>query len=243
MADLERFSFTVPGYTPETMPLDRLMEYLNQLVIILGTPSELHLIAIEKSSTRPVLAMRHDVATRARNRAREVRQGGGSARRREAFHTIRRMVTEDGGKPAVLKAKEGQILEFPSADLGADQIIHAVRQQTTLEGMLVRVGGIGENAQLLIQELSGKVVAGCTASRSLAQEMAPLIYKPIRVSGVGSWQRTEQGKWEINRLHVQSFEQLEADEHEDVVAKLQGINVAWPDDSIEQLLAMRDKAA
>lgn len=243
MADLERFKFTVPGYSPETMPLDRLLEYLTQLSIVLGQPGDLHLVGVEKGSTRPVLAMRHDVAVKARTRAREIAQGGGSQRRREAFDTIRRMVAQDGGKPAVLKAPEGQILKFPSADIGQDQVIHAVRQTTSIEGTLVRVGGIGENAQLLIQEMSGAVIAGCTASRPVAQAMASLIYRPIRVSGIGTWRRTEDGKWAITRLHVQTFEALDDDELEDVVAKLRAVNVKWPEDSIEQLQAMREQAA
>ena len=130
MADMERFEFTVPGYTPDTIPLDRLMEYLSQLIVILGQPSDLHLINIKRSSTKPVLAMRHDVAIRARLRVSEVRQGGGSARRREAFDALRRLVSEDGGKPAILRAREGKILEFPKVNIGADQIIHSVRQET-----------------------------------------------------------------------------------------------------------------
>jgi hypothetical protein len=243
MADLERFEFTVPGYTPETMPLDRLIEYLEQLSVVLGEASELHLVGIEKSSVRPVLVMRHDVATRARARASEVRQGGGSARRRGAFDRIRHMVSEDGGAPASLKAPEGQILEFSKVDIGADQIVHAVRQPTTVQGELIRVGGRQENAQLLIQELSGNVIAGCTAPRSIASAMAPLLYKPVSVSGVGRWHRSNVGKWEIESLHVQSFEELDADDHESTVAKLQAVSVAWPDDAMEQLAAMRQAAA
>lgn len=244
MADLERFKFTVPGYSPETMPLDRLMEYLNQLSIVLGNPGDLHLVGVEKGSTRPVLAMRHDVAVKARHHAREVAEGGGSARRRDAFNTIRRMVAQDGGKPAVLKEPKGAIiLKFPSVDVGQDQVIQSLRQPTSIEGTLVRVGGIGENAQLLIQELNGKVIAGCTASRPVAQNMAHLIYRAIRVSGIGSWHRTEEGKWEIARLHVQSFEPLDESDLEDIVAKLRAVNVQWPADAIEQLQAMRGQAA
>lgn len=244
MADLERFKFTVPGYSPETMPLDRLMDYLAQLSVVLGKPGDLHLVGVEKGSTRPVLAMRHDVAVKARHHAREVAEGGGSARRREAYNTIRRMVAQDGGQPAVLKEPRGAIiLKFPSVDIGQDQVIQSLRQPTSIEGTLVRVGGIGENAQLLIQELSGNVIAGCTASRAVAQELAHLIYHAIRVSGIGSWHRTEEGKWEITRLHVQTFEPLDESELEDVVARLRGVSVKWPADSIEQLQAMRGQAA
>jgi hypothetical protein len=244
MADLERFKFTVPGYAPETMPLDRLMEYLKQLSIVLGNPGDLHLVGVERGSTRPVLAMRHDVAVKARHHAREVAEGGGSARRRDAFQTIRRMVAQDGGKPAILKEPKGAvILRFPSVDIGQDQVIQSLRQPTSIEGTLVRVGGIGENAQLLIQELNGNVIAGCTASRATAQDMAPLIYHAIRVSGIGSWHRTEEGKWVVTRLHVQTFEPLDESGLEEVVAKLRAVNAKWPDDALEQLQAMRGQAA
>jgi hypothetical protein len=244
MKDLEHFKFTVPGYSPETMPLDRLMEYLNQLSIVLGSPSDLHLVRIERSSTRPVLAMRHDVAVKARYHAREVAEGGGSQRRREAFYTIRRMVAEDGGKPALLREPKGAvILKFPGVDTGLDQVIHAVRQPTSLQGTLVRIGGIGENAQILIQEMNGNIIAGCTATRPVAQEMARLIYHSIKVSGIGTWHRNEDGKWSITRLHVQTFEALDESELEDVVAKLRAVDVKWPEDSIEQLQAMRGQAA
>jgi hypothetical protein len=244
MDDLERFKFTLPGYTPETMPLDRLIEYLTQLSIVLGTPGDLHLVGVEEGSTRPVLAMRHDIAVRARHNAREVAQGGGSQRRRQAFETVRRMVAEDGGKPAEFSAPDEQvILKFPSVDIGQDQVIHSVRQPTSIEGTLVRIGGVGENAQLLIQEMNGNVIAGCTASRGLTQAMAPLIYHAIRVNGIGTWHRTEEGDWAITRLHVQSFEPLDESELDDVLARLREVDVQWPADSIEQLRAMREQAA
>ncbi len=243
MADLEHFEFKVLGYTPDTMPLDRLIEYLNQLMVILGQPSDLHLINIKKSSTMPVLAMRHDVAVKARENAKKVWQGGGSVRKKEAFQNIRRMVSEDGGKPAILKTKEGKIIEFPRVDLGLDQEISAVRQPTTLTGKLVRIGGIGEYAQLLIQEPSGDVIAGCMASRAIAQNMGNLLYKSIRVSGDGSWQRTADGKWEINRLNIQSFEELSEDELEDVLGEIYKLTTDWTDDAAGKLLSMREDAA
>lgn len=243
MADLERFEFTVPGYTPDTMPLNRLLEYLNNLSIVLGEASELHLVGIETSSTRPVLMMRHDVATRARARASEARQGRASNRRRDAFEAIRKLVSEDGGEAATLTAPEGKILEFPRLDLGLDQVVHSVRQATSLEGELIRVGGLRENAQLLMQEFSGKVVAGCTAPRAVARALAAFLYKPISVSGTGNWHRTVEGKWEVTNLHVQSFYPLDEDEPEDVIAKLRAANVTWPDDANEQLSAMRQVAA
>lgn len=244
MADLERFEFTVPGYTPETMPLDRLIEYLEQLMVILGNPSDLHLVDIKKSSTKPVLVARPAVARKVRTRAREVWSGGGPDRAKVAYRRVRRMVAEDGGKPAILATKkEGKILEFQGEDLGEDQVIPAVRQPTTVHGELVRLGGTGDYAQLLIKDFSGEVISGATVDKAMAAQLGALIYKPIALHGTGSWSRNEQAKWELKRLYVQSFEELADDALDEVLEAASKATEAWPEDLHEQLLAMREDAA
>ena len=240
MTDLERFEFAVPGYSPETMPLDRLMSYLEQLIIILGNPADLHLVDIKRSSTKPVIAMRPDVATKARQRVSEVRQGGGSARRREAYDNIRRFVAEDGGKPAILKDKKGQLLAFPKADRALDQVIHAVRQATKVEGELIRVGGVQDNATVLVRIGGSDVLATCTAPRGLARELASRLWDQVSVSGVGTWARNEDGVWVLNSLHIQAWEALLDEDVGSVLARLEEVGREWPEDTGEALLALRD---
>lgn len=242
MADFERFEFTVPGYTPKTMPLDRLIEYLSQLMVILGQPSDLHLVDIKESSTRPIILARRDVARKVRTRAREVWSGGGPARAQDAYRRVRRMVAEDGGKPAVLAFRQEKILEFEGDALAEDQVVPSVRQPTTISGELVRVGGTSEYAQLLVEDFSGNVIAGCTVDKSHAAELGALIYKPVRLHGIGSWSRSERGAWELTRLHVQTFEALK-DEPLDGVIDEALATLDWPEDLHEQLLAMREDAA
>lgn len=243
MADFERFEFSVPGYTPETMPLDRLIEYLNQLMTILGNPSDLHLVDIETGSTRPVLLARHDIARKVRGRAREVWSGGGPARAQMAFKRVRRMVAEDGGKPAVLFSKKQTILEFQGDDFAEDQVVPSVRQPTTINGKLVRIGGTGEYAQALVEDFSGNVIAGCTVDRGHAAQLGALLYKPVQLHGIGSWSRDEKGKWQLVRFHVQTFEQMEDAEIDDVLREAAEAVSNWPDDMHGQLLHMREDAA
>jgi hypothetical protein len=244
MADFERFEFTVPGYTPETMPLDRLIEYLNQLIVILGNPSDLHLVDIKKSSTKPVLVMPHHAAVKARQRARETWEGGGSVRQRTAYHRIRRMVADDGGKPAVLVTRDATILEFPSVDLGADQEISTLRQASSISGELLRVGGDSEFDQILLKDFSGEIISGCFASKDVAKNLATFLHDPVRLSGVASWQRDRTGKWQISRMKVQSFEVLERDGLENALVEAQRAVRDWPEDLTDTLLDMRkDKAA
>lgn len=239
MADLERFEFTVPGYLPETMPLDRLIEYLNQLMVILGQPTDLHLIGIEKSSTRPVLVMPHHAAVKARQRARETWEGGGPLRARQAYQRICRMVSDDGGKPATLSAKEGTILEFPSVEVGADQEVGSIRQPTSVTGELIRVGGDAEFDQILLKDLSGEIVSGCFATREVAKQLAKCLHDHVRLHGIASWHRDQQGSWHIARMKVQTFETLDADGLAEALEAVQTETADWPDDAFDTLLGMR----
>jgi hypothetical protein len=239
MADFERFEFVLPGYTPETMPLDRLLEYLGQLMLILGNPSDLHLIKIEKSSTKPVFLMPHHAAVKARKRARDTWEGGGPVPARKAYRRIRRMVSEDGGVPARLTSKSATILEFPSVDLGADQEIGSVRQATSVTGELIRVGGETEFDQILLRDVSGAVIAGCFATKDIAKQLAKHLHEHVRLHGIASWHRDRLGKWQMMRMKVQTFEKVEDESLSEALAAVQGVVVDWPDDLSEQLLAMR----
>ena len=62
MSDFEKFSFVIPAYSPETMPLDRLIEYLQQIALIIGDPNNIHLVEIKKSSTAPVFLVQKRIA-------------------------------------------------------------------------------------------------------------------------------------------------------------------------------------
>ncbi len=243
MADFEHFEFVIPGYTPDTMPLDRLIEYLTQLTIILGNPSDLHLIDIQKSSTKPVLVMPHHAAVKARHRARETWEGGGSIRQRGAYQRLRRMVTDDGGKPAVLTSRQATILEFPSVDLGADQEISAMRQATSVAGELIRVGGDGEFDQILLKELSDDIVTGCFATKEVAKRLAKCLHEQVRLHGIASWSRDQRGQWQISRMKVVDFETLENDALVDALAEVQTTAEGWPADLVDKLLEMRRGAA
>lgn len=239
MAALEEYRFEIPAFTPETMPLDRLLEYLAQVAILLGDPQELHLIRIESASTQPVLAMPHAVGLKARARAEEVQAGGGSERRRNAFMRIQQMVGDDGCGPALFKAPEGAvILKFdPRANPVATA--HSIRQPTTVQGTLISVGGKQEKSNLLIQDEAGETISGCSANRALAKQLAQYLYEPIRLSGDGTWERSAKGVWRLERMTVQAYLPLDDRPLGEVINELQSIPIDWPSDTLQRLKELR----
>lgn len=238
MEDFEELEFVIPAYTPETMPLPRLLEYLEQIAAVVGVANDMHLIRVDRSSTKPVFKMPRETAMRARESAAAVRVGRGSVTQRSAYSRIRQMVRTDSDKPASLRDQTGVILSFfPEEDL--DAVVASVRQATTFDGELMRVGGVGDYSAIQMQDLGGKVYSGFSAPRSLAKEMGGLLFEPLRVSGIGNWERTRAGAWNLSRMLIQTYVLLDDNSADDIVLHLRTAKVNWPENADELLQAER----
>src|SRR5262245_42318262 len=73
------FRFEIKAYTPETMPLQRLAEYLDHLATLLGEAKSVHLVRLEGGSTVPVLAVDWESVPKVKKRANDVRNNEGPA--------------------------------------------------------------------------------------------------------------------------------------------------------------------
>ena len=246
MSDTEELSFVIPGYTPETMPLDRLIEYLQQMAVVLGDPTNLHLVEIRESSTAPVLHAPRAIALAARERASSVQRGDGTKRQVEAYNRMRRMVRTDtvglgyAGRAALLKTHERVILEIPPAS-DDSCIVEGWRQHTIIDGQLIRVGGAGDDAALQVQDLDGRILSGFWAKRALAKELAQLLWEPVRLAGIGIWGRDADGAWNLSRMQVQSYERLDDEDATLTLERLRDLKIEWPADAADKLEAEREK--
>jgi hypothetical protein len=242
MADFEELSFVIPGYSPETIPLTRLIEYLQQMAVVLGDPENLHLVAIKEGSVSPVLHAPKAVALEARDRAGRIQRGDGTRKQVDAYNRIRRMVrrdARDAGKPALLKSADKVVLEIPAApdDSG---VLSGIRQATSVDGQLIRVGGAGEDAALQVQDLQGRILSGFTAKRAIAKDLAKLLWEPVRLHGIGLWERTNEGEWRLERMQVQTHERLEDEDASLVLERLRSLKVIWPEDALDRLRDERE---
>jgi hypothetical protein len=149
------------------------------------------------------------------------------------------MVKMDGGAPASLKDRSGVILDFPptSEEIG---VISGIRQASSFDGSLIRVGGVGDNVPLLMQDLGGEVYSGFSAPKAIAKAMASLLFEPLRVTGLGSWERNSEGAWKLGKMLVQSFEPLGNETLADVFQKLRAAPVTWPAGANDAMQAERE---
>lgn len=227
----------IDAYTAETMPLDRLADYMKELAALLGEPSKLHLIRVDSSSTVPVLRVDDDAVERLRQRSDDIRTGRATPAVMQHYRKINRMLREDD-TGAALYDGEAQIIPFPGKN-EPPPILSGLRQQSALDGILLRIGGAKKQVPIQLRTIEDETISHCYAVRSLAKQMGHHLFEPMRLYGRGRWLRTVGGTWEMEDFYVDSFELLSNDPLPYVVAALRSIRSDWSADPIASIRSGR----
>jgi hypothetical protein len=238
MANGREFRWKIGAYNPETMPLGRLLEYLQQLALLLGESKKLHLIKIDSSSTTPVLRIDDEVVEHVQQRATEVRLG--VAPTMHVYHKINRMLEEDKTEAGLYEGT-AEIIPFPGRR-ESEEAIFGIYRQGSLDGSLQKVGGAKAWVPLQLEVDSGECLTGCYARRSTAKEMGKHLFDPIRLYGRGRWNRTGDGGWVLDKFWVDSFEPLDDTPLIEVVSALRAIQADWNPDPVSRIRDSREEA-
>jgi len=238
MAGYREFRFKIDaGYTAETMPLTRLAEYLQELAVVLGDEPHIHLLKVDSASAVPVFHIDEEAAERVRGRAAAVRRGTAPAGAMKGYRNLNRMLQEDRGHATFFEG-EAEIIPFPGGAAPGEPI-RDIAQQGTLDGELEKIGGPRDWVPIHLRTMDKEPITGCFARKAVIQQLAPLIYKPVRLYGRGRWQRSPDGRWTVERFLVDSFEPLNRAPLINVIANLRKIKSDWDKTPIATLHTLR----
>jgi hypothetical protein len=238
---VREYRFEIDAYSPETMPLSRLAEYLQDLSILFGESQSVHLIKIEKGSTVPVLRVEREAEPKVRERIRLVRQKDGPADAMRAAKQLNERLRKDNAKAEVVDPIGSNILAFPGRDLNRLVEYGPFTQPGTLDGTPIMIGG---EEELVPVHLEGrqKQIYICRARRSVAKDLAPYLFSSmVRVEGNGRWIRHRDGEWEMKRFSIKDFSPLKATTLRETVEELRAIPAEWKklDDPYAELARIR----
>ena len=178
------YRFKINAYTPETMPMARLAEYMAELAAILGEEKSVHFLRIEAGSTSLVHKVEHEAIPKVEARALSVVRGEGPTEAKRSYRRVNKMLREDNAKAVLREGIRGaKILEFPGIEEAEDEY-PSVNQPGSLSGVVIRVGGTQDQVPVLI-ESEGEQIAGCYANRQTAKALARQLFEPVLISGMG----------------------------------------------------------
>ena len=236
-AGSHEWRFTIDAFTPDSLPMARLAEYLAQLARLLGETRSVHLVRIERGSTVLVHEIGEDAVLSVQRRVEAVREGRGSGPAHEAFRKLNGYLAEDDARARLeMNGSDTDMLVLPPS-AGSQPDVPVVRQTASVSGVVVRVGGIGTRVPVLLAS-HGKQTSGCHADRATAKKLARHLFEPVRLFGEGQWSRRDD-TWDVDRFSIERFEPLDDAPLSQVLDRLRRVAASWPDDLYLDLEAVR----
>lgn len=222
--DQPEYRFKIDAYTPETFPMARLAGYMGDLAVLLGEKERVHFVRLEPGSTVLVQRIGRESAPRVLDRLRALRptEGQGADDALRAFRDIDRRLAADNATGQLCADDGAQIIRFPGCERPRPLTFGSFRQPGSLDGVLIRLGGMGEPVPVHLQDECA--VHHCFGTREMARRLALHLYEaPLRVHGTGRWERDAEGAWQLKRFDIADFETLDDSPLSVVLARLRRV--------------------
>ncbi len=202
----------------------RLAEYMQKFAQLLGEPKSVHFKKVTKSSTNLAAVVDFDATPKVSLRLREIRTGTAAAADLKIAEEIDQMFANDNTSGEVIREAPNEVMiPFPGANREKQPVFGPISQATTLDGIVIRVGGKSEPVAVQIETSEG-IQNYCYVTRDMAKDLGKHLYgAELRFSGDGRWMRNEAGVWELVRFSISRFEELEAASLTEVVGELRAI--------------------
>ncbi|MBZ5703727.1 MAG: hypothetical protein LAN63_00060 [Acidobacteriia bacterium] len=218
MAKYKKIAFIIDGYTPQTLPIGRLAEYLRNFAALVGPNSDVHFERVGRGSAALINRAPEDTALDVRGRISEAKEGHGPAEAVRGLAGLRTLLYEDNTTGRI-KENRFKLLEFPKP---RGPQYGPVMEEGTLEGVLIKIGGRDETVPVHLQD--GDRYYKCVTTRAKAKELRNFLFDvPIRVFGKGKWIRTENGEWELSEFKIVDHEPLNDIELQQMIERLRKI--------------------
>jgi hypothetical protein len=233
------FRWVLNDYTPEAIPMARLIEYMRELCKLLGHEDCVHFVRLERSSTVVVTKTNLPaVASKIEARVKAARRGDGPLEPSRAYETINNMLAEDG-KSARFCRGSAVIINFPGT-IRATPTVIKVQDTGSVTGYLYMLyeQKDGFHARLRV---SADTSLQCTCSKDALLELKECLFGAVRVYGNGRWKRADDGSWLPISLKIERVQRVSTAPLRDVIDSLRKLDIAWPEDPLGVLVELNEE--
>ncbi len=228
------------SYTPRTIPMERLAEYMAALSRLLGEPGSVHLEAIVEGSVGLLARVDEPARPKVHDRIDAIRSGVAPKEAAKAFAEIDDMLRQDNAFGSLVGETDGAlIIPFPGKRRPAPVVFGPFRQDGTLDGQVYRIGGKDESKHVHIRDGS-REFSVLVASEVVALRLRHHLFGGmLRFQGNGTWFRHGDGVWELRSFRIHDFEELDEAPLVDVISRLRIIPSELGDvpDIVQRLLS------
>ena len=204
----EIYELYIDAFTPETIPMARLADYMTSFAELLGNREHVHFGKMKQGSVVVAASVDEIAQRKVEMRIDEVRYGVGPELARKALREIDDRLAEDNAVGRVLRGKV-KLIEFPGRTRHVEAKLGPVEQAGVLDGEVIQIGGRDETINVHLRS-GDQIQPPCVTSKAIARRLAQHIFGgPIRVRGKGTWARMESGVWILKKFEIVDFEPLD----------------------------------
>jgi hypothetical protein len=239
--NLREYRFKIDAYSPETMPLDRLAEYLKELAVLFGESSSVHLIDLERGSTVLVHLVDNEADPKVRENLDAVVRKEAPPERMKAAENIDEKLRKDNAIGKLVSPEGSNVIAFPGRELVLPPTYGPFNQPGVIVGTPILVGGKNDPVPVHIEDRQGAVF-DCVARRGVAREIAPYLFETvIKAEGIGRWMRLPSGEWEMKKFTIHSVKPVHDLPLRESVRKLRALPGKWKEleDPLGELMDIR----
>jgi hypothetical protein len=205
------YVFYIDVFTPNTLPLGRMGEYLVELAKLLGHREHAHFVRVDEGSAKLVHKIDEVDAPKVKTRLDNISVGDGPKEAQSALKALDEMLANDNATGHLMEVETGRvIIPFQGRLRPKPVTFPPFREDTTIDGQLVSIGGRDPSAHAILQD-GDTYHTGLIMKREVARELGPLLYGPqLRLHGNGRFERLANGVWKMTEFRVDHFEQLDS---------------------------------
>jgi hypothetical protein len=220
------YRFEIDAFSPATIPMSRLAEYVSDLAKMFGNNNSVHLLKIDEGSTVPVVLVEWEAEPKVRDRLKAIKSHEAPDEAQQAAKDIDRRLLQDNAKGVLVDPVGGKIFRFPGREAATKMEFGPVNQAGIFQGIPIKVGG--ENDPVPVHLEDGKEKYIVLARRSLAKDIAQHLFTSVvRVDGIGRWIRHTDGEWEMLSFHASSFKIVEDADIRKNINELRNVPGEW----------------
>jgi len=234
-----RYRWKMGHYTPDTIPMTRLAEYMQQLGRLLGHDESVHFERIEKGSTAIVAKIDRGIAAgNVKARITSVKTGNGPNDAMRANQSINEMLDQDG-TTATLKQGSATVIRFPGTKIDVENTIE-IQDFGSVVGYLYMLSQnrSGFQARLRLDE---GLILKCNLSSEMGKNLRKYLFEDVKVAGNGRWRRSDDGVWSVIELNIVDVTRIQRDSLKSVVNHLRNLDINWTEDPLGYLSDLNEK--
>jgi hypothetical protein len=244
MNDDKKLIFYIDAYSPDSIPMAKLAEYMADFAALLGKDNAVHFAGIERGSTKIAARVEFEDVPKVTTRLHDIRRGTPPRDAAKIFEQIDDRLANDNAIGRILVEGENgaapaELLAFPGRTRPKVQSYGPFNQDGHLDGVLISVGGKDETISIRLQN-GETIYANCDTTRTIARELGKHLFEPVRIHGSGRWTREADGKWTLLRFRVHRFDVLGSVSLRDTVTALRAVPGSGWEEQVDPLAELDD---